>query len=289
MNYRILMDVAGDLDSSVAADGGVEYIPMEYSYMEQMRESFGTEDNAFLHLFYEGQRGGALTRTSQISPFTYREVFSRCFAAGESVLYLSLSSGLSATFDSACMTGRALEKDYPGCRLRALDTLSASGGMGVLAERAVRNKKAGMSLEENYIDLHDAASRIQLWLVVQDLSYLKRGGRLSTSSAVIGQVLHICPILRINEKGKLVSVTNKRGLKQALSSLRDYIDESLDKESGDVIYVTDADNESLGAMALQYLSQLYPNTTIRRKGISPIIGAHTGPDALIVCHMGKKK
>lgn len=283
------MDVAGDLDPAVAKGSGIEYIPMEYSYMDQMRHSFGDEDDAFLHLFYEGQRGGALTKTSQISPFTYSEIFSRCFAAGESVLYLSLSSGLSATFDSACLTGRTLEKKYPGCRLRALDTLSASGGMGILAERAIRNRNAGMSLEENFADLKDAASRIRLWVVVQDLSYLKRGGRLSASSAVIGQVLHICPILRLNEKGKLVSVTNKRGLKQALAALRDYVEESLDKESGDAFYITHADNEKLVAMAQQYLEQTYPGIPVRCRMISPIIGAHSGPDAIIVSHMGKAK
>lgn len=285
--YVILVDRGADIDRTAPGAEEIGCIPMEYSYMDQMRTSDTQEDKVFLHLFYEGQRDGALTKTSQVSPFTYREVFNRYLEEGKSVLYIALSSGLSATFDSACMTGRQAEKDYPGCRVCVVDSLSASGGIGVLAERALRNRKKGMSLEENYADIQEAAHHVCLWLAVQDLSYLKRGGRLSGSSAAFGTLLRVSPLLKINGKGKLEAITNKRGRKAVVSGMQQFFEGAYKADSRDVIYLSDADNEELAAQVESAIRVQYPSAVIRRVGLSPIIGAHTGPDAVLLCHMGK--
>ena len=287
MSYQIIMDVSGDVRPEFAEEKGIGFIPMEYSIGDEMRTCAGMEGAEILKKFYDGQRGGDLTKTSQISPYMYEEFFSPIFEAGDSVLYLCLSGGLSSTFQSSNVAKAALEEKYPGCKLYPVDTLAATGGMGVLAERAVRNREAGMSLEENYADLVEAAHHIRHWFFVQDLMYLKRGGRVSAATAVVGTMLNVKPILKIDEVGKLVTFDKKRGNKAAGKALLDLFKESYDAAAGDVIYVIDADAPDQGAYLAAEVEKAAPGATVRRMTLSPIIGAHTGPGMAAICHMGK--
>lgn len=284
-NYVILMDVSGDLDPSVVAQGEVEFIPMEYSLGSEMRVCSKPESRETLTLFYNGQRNGDFTKTSQISPYMYESYLKPFLEAGKSVLYLCLSSGLSSTYQSALMAKNTLKEEYPDVDFYPVDTLAATGGMGVLAERAIRNRKNGMSIEENAADITSATKHIHLWFMVQDLMYLKRGGRVSAASAMIGTALNITPILYVTKEGKLDTIAKKRGSKAAVKYLISKFTETYDASSDDVIYVIDADIPSLGDTIEAEVRKLYPNATIRRSGLSPIIGAHTGPNMAALIHL----
>ena len=157
----------------------------------------------------------------------------------------------------------------------------------MLMERAVRNKEAGMSAEDNYKDLIEATHKIKHWFMVQDLNYLKRGGRVSATTAVVGTMLNIKPILKIDENGKLVTIDKKRGNKSAAAALIDLFKDNYDDNQQDVIYVIDADTKELADDVKEQLVNMYPDVTIRRASLSPIIGAHTGPGMVAICHMGK--
>lgn len=288
MEYLIFMDVSGDINGDVAKEARLRFIPMEYSIGNEMRVCKNIESEGLLRAFYEGQRKGDLTKTSQVSPYMYEEYFEPYMKQGYSILYLSLSSGLSATFRSACMAQEALKEKFPELDLYPVDTLAATGGMGILTERAIRNKAAGMKLEDNYNDLVAASKRIRHWFMVQDLMYLKRGGRVSAATAAVGTVLNVRPILKINEEGKLITISKKRGNKAAITELVDYWKESYDENSGDVIYVVDSDAKDLGDLLQQKIKEECPNAVVRRSILSPIIGAHTGPGLAAICHMGKE-
>lgn len=287
MDYEIVMDVSGDIDSNIAKENGILFIPMEYSLGSEMRHCDSMESDEVLKEFYDGQRSGDLTKTSQITPYHYEEFFSKIFEEGKSALYLCLSSGLSSTFQSAGIAKQALEDKYPDCAFYPIDSLAATGGMGVLIERAIRNRQNGMSIEDNYKDLLQATKKIRHWFVVEDLMYLKRGGRISASTAIIGTALNIRPILIINPEGKLDTVDKKRGDKASLKALITQFSAEYDESAGDVIYIIHGDSLEKAEALKSQIKELYPASEIRITGLSPIIGAHTGPGMAAICFMGK--
>ncbi len=287
VSYQILMDVSGDILPEYAEKGGLHFLPMEYTLRGENRVCTNMETRETLKLFYDGQRHGDLTQTTQITPAQYTEVFRSYLERGESILYLSLSSGLSATYQSACLAAAELSEEFPEQKVLPVDTLAATGGMGVLSERAMRNRDTGMSLQENFEDLQEASHHIQHQFMVPDLMYLRRGGRISTAEAVFGTALSVRPIMKIDPQGKLVVIDKKRGNKQGVHVLLQEFEKNYDPESGDVIYIVDSDAVELGDEVRDGVRALYPDAVIRRTGLSPIIGAHTGPGMTAVCYMGR--
>ena len=289
-NYLICMDVSGDVDKNAAQENELLFIPMEYSFKDDMRICESIEDDSILKEFYDGQRGGALTKTTQISPYMYEQFFDKYMQEGNSILYLSLSSGLSTTFESACAAKKALKEKYPDVDLYVVDTLSATGGMGILCERAFRNRESGMSIEENYNDLMEERKYVQCRFLVQDLMYLKRGGRIGAGTAVFGTMLNIRPILRIDQYGKLTTTNKKRGNASAVLELcKQFEKYYIDLYRNDVVYIVDADAKGIADELEQLVKIVKPEVIIRRRILSPIIGAHTGPGMVAVCFMGKEQ
>ncbi len=284
--YIICIDASADIDEEVFEKEDIKFIPMEYSFNNEMRTSKGIEDAKLLKDFYDGQRNGDLTKTSQITPFMYEEFFETYLKEGYSILYLALSSGFS-TYSSSLIAINSLKEKYNDLDILSVDSLSATGGLGILTERATRNKNKGMSINENYEDLIKATHRIKHWFLVQDLNYLKRGGRVSSTTAFVGSMLNIKPILKIDEIGKLVTIAKKRGTKGASLELLKLFENSFDENMEDVIYIIDADEKSIADSLVTHIKTKYPSLTIRRKTLCPIIGAHTGPGMVAICHMGK--
>lgn len=287
MDYIIIMDVSGDIIVTDDMKDKLGFIPMEYSLGDEMRVCNGPEDSATLKLFYDGQRNGDLTKTSQISPFMYETYLTPYFEKGLSVLYLCLSGGLSSTFQSANVAKAVFEENYPDLKFMPLDTLAATGGMGVLAERALRNMDHGMTIEENYEDLMVARTKIRHWFMVDDLMYLKRGGRVSGATALIGTALNIKPILTIDEKGALETTDKKRGAKIACKHLVETFAKEFDPETGDVVYILDADDSAKSDMIEAGAKKAYPDAKFRRCVVTPIIGAHVGPGMAAIVYIGK--
>lgn len=288
MDYEIFTDGACDIDADIAARYGIKFIPMEYSLGDEMRVYSGRESADVLRKFYNGQRRGDLTKTTQVNPYVYLEHFTPFVKEGRSVLYLALSGGLSETYKSALVASKILKESYPESEVYVLNTRSATGGMGVLCERACRNRESGMSAGENYDDLLAASEHIRHWFFVQDLNYLKRGGRISASTAAIGSMLNIKPILTINAEGKLETIAKKRGNKNAVNDLLERFFSSYDGSGGDSIYVIDADDVRTGDALAAAIGEKFPEADVRRCTLSPVIGAHTGPGMAAVCHMGRR-
>ena len=281
------MDVSGDLDAGVATSGKVDFVPMKYSVGDEMWTCTAPEGPETLKAFYDDQRAGSLTKTSQVTAYQLEEYVAPYMEKGISVLYLCLSSGLSSSFNSACQARDELKERFPECDLYPIDSLAATGGMGILCERMVRNKDAGMTIEENYNDIVDATHRIKHWFLVQDLMYLKRGGRVDAASAAIGTALNIRPILIIKPDGTLDTVAKKHGNKAAAHTLLKQFVSQWDGNTDDVVYVLDADDPELGDKLEAAVRKRAPQATVRRCTLCPVIGAHTGPGMAAICFMGK--
>ena len=271
-NYVIYMDASGDIDPAFAAENNIKIVPMNYTLGDEELLCSQMESPEVLHKYYEIQRRGSLTHTSQITPGKYISIFSEELKKGIGVLYISLSSGLTQTYDSAC--------------------LAATGGMGLLTEAAVLNRSAGMSVEENAQDLRALADRLCHFFMVDDLMYLKRGGRIPATTALLGSALNIKPILTIDPVGKLISINKKRGVKTALKELalayKTHRDPALEKKYGSRIYIMHGDAEALAVTEADLIRQYNPDARIHIMGLSPVIGAHTGPGMIAVIFYGTR-
>ena len=207
----------------------------------------------------------------------------------KSILYLSLSGGLSNTYESARLAVEMLKESYDEVDVEVVDSLGATGGMGLLIEAACRNREKGMSLGENAAWLRENANRVNYWFKVEDLMYLKRGGRISAATAVIGTALNIKPILTIKGDGKLDTIAKKRGDSLALKYMVELFAESFDESFGDTVYICCADCKENAEKLKRMVLEVRPQLTVKITMLSPIIGAHTGPDMLSLIHFGKAR
>lgn len=286
-DYVIVMDASGDCDPKVIESENIGFLPMEYTLGDEFRICSTMEPEDIMKQFYNGQRESSLTKTTQITPYKYVEFFSKFMEEGKSVLYLSLSSGLSKTYESSLIAKDELKEKYPDVDLYSIDSLAATGGIGVLVQEAVRNKKAGMSIEENFEKVSEMTHRIYHWFMVDDLNYLRRGGRVSATTAFVGTLLNFKPILKIDKVGKLETIGKERGRKKAYSTLLGYFDQYYDESVTKDVYICHADNLEGAEFLKAELLKKYPSLNVTITYLSPIIGAHTGPDMVSIIHFGK--
>ena len=289
MNYEIFADVSIDIDQQFAKDHQVQYVPMEYMLGEESFPCTEPESDEMMHNYYDKLRNKIPTHTSQIVPHNYVEIFEPLIKEGKSILYLSLSSGLSNTYESALMAVKMLEEDYDNVNIEVVDSLCATGGMGLLIESACENRAAGMSLSDNAAWLREKSHFVNLWFKVEDLMYLSRGGRISTATAILGTALNIKPILTVDSTGHLQTIDKKRGNRQAFRNLVERFENNFDPTMGNVVYICCSDCMEDAANLKTMLLENHPELTIRTTMLSPIIGAHTGPDMISVIYYGTTK
>ena len=289
MDYMIFADVSIDIDMAFADKYDLKYISMEYILDDNSFNCSRPENDEMMHQYYEKLRLKASTHTSQIVPNNYVEAFEGYIKEGKGILHISLSSGLSNTYESALLAAKMLKDDYPECEIEVVDSLGATGGMGILAESACLNREKGMSLSDNAKWLREHANNINFWFKVEDLMYLCRGGRVSATTAVVGTALKIKPILTIDSTGKLQTIDKKRGDKQAMLSLIERFEASYDPDMGNTVYVSCADCRDVAETLKSKLLEKHPDLDIKITMLSPIIGAHTGPDMLSLIYYGSKR
>lgn len=287
-SYVIFSDISADIPADYAKENDIRFISMRYSLGDEDRVCEEIEAEEILKRFYDGQRNGDLTRTSQISPQIYMDVFTPVLEEGKDILYLALSSGLSSTYQSSCLAAGQLREQFPEREIVCVDSLAATGGMGLLLEAAVQNRKEGMALLENGKWLEENRLHVCHWFMVEDLMYLKRGGRVSTATAVVGSALNIRPVLKIEEDGTLKNFAKARGTKRALNSLVDYYEAASDKKPGERIYILHADSRENAEYLEEKVKQINPQCSVTKMMLSPIIGAHTGPGMCAVVHLGRR-
>ena len=286
--YIIFSDLSVDLAPSFAQKHDIRLIPMNYTIGEEERICRNIEQEAVLKRFYEAQRRGEATQTTQISPDKYIEVFAPLLQEGKAILYLSLSSGLSSTYQSSVIAAKALAEQYPGTEVVCVDSLAATGGMGLLLEAAAQNRDNGMSLRENAAWLEQNRLRVCHWFMVEDLMYLKRGGRIPASTAIVGPAFNIKPILKIENDGTLETFEKKRGVKAALKELVDLYAASSEGGEGERVYILHADSDVNADYLEIAVKAVNPKCSIERRMLSPVIGAHTGPGMCAIAHFGKR-
>lgn len=286
-DYIIFTDASADVALDVSNAHDVHFISMPCEADGNIFDCTGVDNDEKLKMFYSDIRTGSLPKTTQITPFIYEEIFTPFLESGKSVLYLALSSGLSSTFESAKHAAESLNTKFENAKLLPIDSIGATGAMGILTERMIKNREAGLSAEDNQADIEELKHHIYTTCYVEDLHHLKRGGRIGAATAVIGAALKIKPIIKITADGKLETNAKPKGERKAIMHLSEVYADHVDLTSDSPVYISDADNTEMADIMEAEIKKTNPNADIRRRMLSPIIGTHLGPESVVISFVMK--
>ncbi len=285
--YVIMTDSACDMSPALLAEWGVPFKSLTFRFDGSDQEY--TDQDVPAAEFYAKMREGSVAKTSAVNSETFLSLFEEALKAGKDVLYLGFSSGLSTTFNSARLASLELKERYPDRTIRVIDTLAASAGFGLLVYLAVEKKKGGAPLEEVAAYIEEIKWKLCLWFTVDDLVYLKRGGRISSTAAFVGNVLGIKPVLHMDNEGHLINMLKVRGRKTAVATLADQYGKLAEDLAGGTVFISHADCMSDVEELKNLLSTRYGASVQIVTNVGPVIGAHAGPGTLALFFIGKEK
>ena len=285
--YQIYTDSACDIAPAQLAEWDVLCRPLTFRFNDDPKEYTNYDLDA--PTFYQRMRDGGVAKTAAINTEAFSEAFEESLKEGLDVLYLGFSSGLSTTFNSARLASLALAEKYPDRKIVIVDTLCASAGEGMAVYLAVKKQQEGLSLEENAAYIESMKPNFSHWFTVDDLVYLKRGGRVSATAAFFGNMLGIKPVLHVDNEGHLTPVVKIRGRKMSIKEMADrYTNTAIDPTAGPV-FISHGnclqDAENLAAI----LKERHGVDTEIITYVGPVIGAHAGPGVLALFFLGKER
>ena len=283
--YQIITDSCCDFTEAMYQELNVAYAPLSVLYKGVLHDNFS--DDASLHELYNGIRSGEMPTTSAVNPEGWAAVMQPALEKGMDVLCLTFSSGLSTTYQSAVIAADELKESYPDRKIIVIDTLCAALGQGLLVWHACQKRDSGMELEELAAWVEANKLNVCHWVTVDDLNHLKRGGRVSATTALVGTMLNIKPIIYVNEEGKLISTAKARGRKAAMDLLAMKLGEhATDKET---VFIAHGDCREDAEALEAILKEKYGVKNTHIGYVGAVIGAHTGPGVLVVFFMGDKR
>ena len=287
--YVILTDSSADLTAELVAELGVEVIPLSFT-MED-KTYFNYPDNRDIDPadFYARLRGGAMATTAAVNVADYTEAMEPILKEGKDVLVLAFSSGLSATCHSAQIAAGELMEQYPDRKVYVVDTLCASLGQGLLVWYAANLKKQGKTMEEVRDWTEEHKLNLCHWFTVDDLHFLKRGGRISAATAVLGTMLSIKPVMHVDDEGHLIKVGTARGRGASLKALVDHMAETADDPGNQVVFISHGDCLEDAQKVAQDVKARFGTKEVVINYVGPVIGAHSGPGTVALFFLGSKR
>ena len=284
--YQIITYSGCDLPQNMKDTLGIKTVPLYVNFRGESREDSVDGDVKEL---YDGLRSGETASTSAVNPDRWMAAMEPVLASGDDLLVIAFSSGLSATYQSAVIAAKELEEKYPQQKIIVVDSLSASLGQGLLVWYACRKKNEGLSIEELASWLETNRHHLCLWFTVDDLMYLKRGGRISAATALVGTMLKIKPVLHMDDEGHLISMSKARGRKAAIEALAQKAAELGAGYDNSTMFICHGDCLE----DAQYLSQLVKEKCGAKEVLigytGAVIGSHSGPGTLALFFMGSKR
>lgn len=286
--FVITTDSNCDMDPEYLAENEVGVIPHYYTVEEEV---YGDGRELTISQFYDALREGKKSITKASDPDVIRKRFGEYAQQGKDILHISFSSALSPAYDNIVNGANEIMAKYPEMKIIVIDTLSASLGEGIIISKAIEMKREGKSLEETVQWARENSPHLNIQFTVDDLNFLYRGGRLSRSSAILGTVIDIKPILYVNREGELVSLDKVRGRKKVLMTMVDNMAERLGeyKDKQVFIGVVHGDCEMDARYVANMITERFGYTDIVIRPIGPSIGVHTGPGAVALIFLGDEK
>ncbi len=285
-NYIILTDSSCDLPALLAEELGIHVLPLRVNLEGREFHNYLDERELDHRAFYKALREGGNASTSAVNPEEFMEAMTPFLEAGKDILYVAFASALSSTCQNGAIAAGELEGRYPGRRIRVVDSKCASMGQGLLVYLVALRAKAGATLEELADYTEKTAPRVVHWFTVDDLYFLKRGGRVSAATAAVGTLLNIKPVLHVDDEGRLINMSKARGRKAAIKAIYDKCAQTADHPENQHIFISHGDcPEDAEYLKNLVLDNLHP-LDVTVSPIGPVIGAHSGPGTLAVFFLG---
>lgn len=285
-DYIITCDSTVDLSQEALKD--IPYVAFPYecngkTFVDDLGKSLPYKD------FFNLIRDGKIFKTSQPSVQTYIDFFNENLKSGKDVLHVSFSSGLSGSYNSACLAADEVNENSEN-KVYVVDSLAASSGHGLLVYKAIDNQKEGMSIEDNINWIEDNKRKIIHWFFSSDLSSYVRGGRISKAAGFFGTALQICPVMCVSDEGKLEVIEKTRTKKKAMKRIIELMQEEVGSDYDDYCFISGSDCiedvEAVGEM----VKEAFPKVKdIKLCDIGTIIGSHSGPGTVALFYVGKKR
>lgn len=287
-DFVITADSNCDLPIEYVKEKNIGIIPHYYA-LEGI--TYGDEINLDPKEFYDMMRAGHMPTTMASNPVVIRDTFQKYVSQGLDILHISFSSALSGGCSNVMAGARDICEENPGAKIIVVDTLNASIGEGMFAMKAVQLKEEGKTIDEVASWLEEHKMEYCVRFTVDDLFHLQRGGRISKASAVIGSLMSVKPILRVDEEGRLVPYTTVRGRKKSLSFLVNEMLECIGKykDEPDIIGIAHGDCPEDAEYLANLVKEALPHKQTVITYISPSIGSHSGPGAVGLCFRGEKR
>ena len=286
MSYRIITDNCCDFPADMYTDLDLNVIPLTVRFQGQEVSQYSER---WLKKLYEGMRAGEVATTAAANPQDWTNVIEPVLAEGHDALVLAFSSGLSTTYQSAMIAATELQDKYPERKIRVIDTLCASLGQGLLVWYACQKRNEGMGFEELADWCEQTKQNLCMWFTVDDLMFLKRGGRISAATALVGTMLQIKPVLHVDDEGHLINVAKARGRKASLEALAKKVGETGLPGENDTVFISHGDCLEDAQYLEKILIEKYGVKKAFIYYVGAVIGSHAGPGTVALFFLGNKR
>ena len=288
-DYIIMTDSCCDLTDHMAKELELNVVPLTVHMDGKDYANLLDGSELSFEDFYKNIRAGILGTTSAANVGQFEDAMRAVLAQGKDIVSINFSSALSATYQNAVIAAKTMADEFPDSRVYVVDSLSASLGQGLLLYLAVQKKREGLSAEELVQWVEENKLHIDHWFTVDDLNYLKMGGRVSATTAFLGTMLSIKPVMHTSDEGKLVPVGKARGRKAAIAALLDKIEALGIHPEKQTMFICHADCEEDAKAVAQTIKDRFGTPTVHINYIGPVIGSHTGPDTMGLFFVGTER
>lgn len=286
MSYRIITDTCCDYPEEMYGELGLGLVRLSVNFRG---ESVNTYSEEWLKDMFDGLRAGESATTAAANPAEWEAVIEPVLAAGEDALVLVFSSGLSTTYQSAVIAANDLMEKYPDRKVNVVDTLCASRGQGLLVYYACKKRDEGLDLAELTAWCEEKKFNLCHWFTVDDLMYLKRGGRVSAATALVGTMLQIKPVLHVDNEGHLINVSKVRGRKASIEALAKKLGETGLPGENDTIFICHGDCMDDAKYLEKLAKEKYGVKNVVIYYVGAVIGSHSGPGTLAIFYLGEHR
>ena len=291
-DYILSCCSTADLTKNIFEKRQISYICFHYEldgkqYPDDLGETMPFDQ------FYQAMAEGADTKTSQVNVDEFCNYFEPFLKEGKDILHLTLSSGISGVYNSACVAQEMMQEKYPDRKIYVLDSLSASSGYGLFMDRLADMRDAGKSIDELYQWAQDHRENLQHWFFTSDLTFLIRGGRVSKAAGLIGGMMNICPLMTVDPEGKLVARQKVRTKKKVIQAIVDKMAETAENgtDYSGKCYISNSACEEDAEAVAKLIEERFPRLQGRVAifSIGTTIGSHTGPGTVALFFWGKER
>ena len=286
MAYRIITDTCCDYPEQMYNDLSLSAVPLTVNFKGQTVCQYSER---WLQKMFDGLRKGEVATTSAVNPQGWQDVIEPVLQSGEDALVLAFSSGLSTTYQSAMIAADELSQQYPDRKIKVVDTLCASLGQGLLVYYACKKRDEGLTLEELAEWCENRKYNLCHWFTVDDLMYLKRGGRVSAATAVVGTMLKIKPVLHIDDAGHLINVSKIRGRNASIEALAKKMGELALPGENDTVFICHGDCIEDAKYLEKLVKEQYGVKNVLIYYVGAVIGSHSGPGTLALFFLGEHR